>query len=127
MAFIGIKQLPDFPIIRRISFSTPVPERARMVAELQELYGAVKFEDILARVEACLPKDEAGNFIPDQEKSDVVHDLLAYLAKKMQEMNPARSKFEKQLAKEKTQAEKSPAKLKRPEFACEADARKEEN
>jgi len=32
----------------------------------------------------------------------------------MLEMNPARSKFEKQLAKEKTQAEKSLAKLKRP-------------
>ena len=75
----------------------------------------------------ALPKDEAGSFIASQERSDVVHDLLAYLAKKMQEMNPARSKFEKQLAKEKTQAEKSPAKLKRPEFACEADARKEEN
>jgi hypothetical protein len=29
----------------------------------------VKFEDILARVEACLPKDAAGNFIPELEKS----------------------------------------------------------
>jgi len=38
-------------------------------------------------VEACLPKDEAGNFIADQEKSDVVHDLLAYLAERMLEMN----------------------------------------
>jgi transposase len=33
--------------------------------------------------------------------------------------------FEKQLVKEKTQSEKSLAKLKRREFACEADARKE--
>jgi len=87
VAFIGIKQLPDFPIIRRISFSTPAPERARLGAELRELYGAVKFEDILARVEACLPKDAAGNFIPEQEKSDVVHDLLAFLAERMLEMN----------------------------------------
>ncbi len=38
-------------------------------------------------MEACLPKDEAGNFIPEQEKSDVVHDLLAFLAERMQEMN----------------------------------------
>jgi len=38
-------------------------------------------------VEACLPKDEAGNFIASQEKSDVVHDLLAFLAEKMLEMN----------------------------------------
>ena len=36
---------------------------------------------------ACLPKDAAGNFITDQEKSDVVHDLLAFLAEKMLEMN----------------------------------------
>jgi hypothetical protein len=34
-----------------------------------------------------LPKDEAGNFIANQEKSDVVHDLLAHLAEKMLEMN----------------------------------------
>jgi transposase len=33
--------------------------------------------------------------------------------------------FEKQLVKEKTQAERSLAKLKRREFACEEDARKE--
>ena len=85
MAFIGIKQLPDFPIIRRISFSAP--ERARLGAELQELYGAVKFEDILARVEACLPKDAAGNFIPEKERSDVVYGLLAFLAERMLEMN----------------------------------------
>jgi hypothetical protein len=34
-----------------------------------------------------LPKDEAGNFIASQEKSDVVHDLLAFLAESMPEMN----------------------------------------
>jgi len=33
-----------------------------------------KHAEILASVEACLPKDEAGNFIVSQEKSDVVHD-----------------------------------------------------
>jgi hypothetical protein len=52
-----------------ISFSTPPHPSARLGAELHELYGAVKFEDILARVEACLPKDAAGNFILEQEKS----------------------------------------------------------
>jgi hypothetical protein len=26
-------------------------------------------------VDACLPKDEAGNFISEQERSDVVHEL----------------------------------------------------
>jgi hypothetical protein len=38
-------------------------------------------------VKACLPKDKAGNFIASQERSDVVHDLLAFLAEKMLEMN----------------------------------------
>ncbi len=38
-------------------------------------------------MDACLPKDEAGNFIASQEKSDVVHDLLAFLAERMLEMN----------------------------------------
>jgi len=30
-----------------------------------------------------LPKDEAGSFIAEKEKSDVVHDLLANLAENM--------------------------------------------
>ena len=76
----------DLPI-RRISFTTPAPERARLGAELQQLYAEGKHAEILAQVEACLPKDEAGNFIAEQEKSDVVHDLLAFLAERMLEMN----------------------------------------
>ena len=38
-------------------------------------------------MDAYLPKDAAGNFIAEQERSDVVHDLLAFLAEKMLEMN----------------------------------------
>ena len=41
-------------------------------------------------MDACLPKDTAGNFIVEQERSDVVHDLLAYLAERMLEMNKAK-------------------------------------
>ena len=73
--------------IRRISFTTPAPERARLAAELQQLYAEGKHDEILAGVESCLPRDEAGNFITEQEKSDVVHDLLAFLAERMLEMN----------------------------------------
>lgn len=78
-----LHQLP----ICRISFTTPTPERSRLVQEMQELYRTGKFDEILARVETCLPKDSEGNFIPGQEKSDVVHDLLAFLAEQMLEMN----------------------------------------
>jgi hypothetical protein len=73
--------------IRRISFTTPAPERARLGAQMQQLYADGKHTEILTQVEACLPKDEAGNFIAEQEKSDVVHDLLAFLAERMLEMN----------------------------------------
>ena len=38
-------------------------------------------------MEACLPRDDAGSFIAEQERSDVVHDRLAFLAKRMLEMN----------------------------------------
>jgi hypothetical protein len=68
-------------------FSTPAPERARLVAELEQLYADGKRAEILAAVEACLPKDAQSNFAADQEKSDVVHDLLAFLAERMLEMN----------------------------------------
>jgi len=80
---VNLKSLP----IRCISFTTPAPERTRLGTELQQLYAEGKHADILGQVEACLPKDEAGNFISEQEKSDVVHDLLAFLAEKMLAMN----------------------------------------
>jgi hypothetical protein len=62
------------------------------VAELEQLYAEGRFVEILAQVDACLPKDDAGNFIADQEKSDVVHDLLAFLAERMLEMNKQKQK-----------------------------------
>ena len=73
--------------IRRITFTTSTPERARLGAELQLLYADEKHAEILAQMDTCLPKDEAGNFIAEQERSDVVHDLLAFLAERMLEMN----------------------------------------
>ena len=78
--------------IRRISFTTPASERARLGAQLQQLYAEGKHAEILAQVETCLPKDEVGNFISEQEKSDVVHDLLAFLAERMLEMNKQKQK-----------------------------------
>ena len=52
-----------------------------------KLYAQGDFAEILAAVQACLPKDGEGNFVAEKEKSDVVHDLLAFLAKRMLEMN----------------------------------------
>ncbi|MGI6017157.1 MAG: Eco57I restriction-modification methylase domain-containing protein [Methanothrix sp.] len=78
--------------IPKFCFTTPAPERARLVAELQQLYSEGKHDEILAAVESLLPKDEASNFIVEQEKSDVVHDLLAFLAERMLEMNKQKQK-----------------------------------
>ena len=86
-----ISKLP----IRRISFTTPISERTLMKTEIQELYGAAKFDEIRSIVDACLPKDEAGNFIAELEKSDVVHDLLAFLAERMLEMKQASNRRSK--------------------------------
>ena len=74
-------------IYQRIPATTPAPERACLGEELQQLYSEGKHAGILARVDAFMPKDEAGNFIAEQEQSDVVHDLLAFLAEKMLDMN----------------------------------------
>ncbi len=83
---LTVNAFTRFPI-RRISFTTPAPERARLGAQLQQLYAEGKHAEILAQVDACLPKDGEGNFIAILEKSDVVHDLLAFLAERMLEMN----------------------------------------
>jgi hypothetical protein len=61
-------------------------EPSRLVADLKALNQAGKFDEILSSVEACLPKDPERNFITAQEKSGVVHDLLAFLAEQMLEM-----------------------------------------
>ncbi|MEA2046782.1 MAG: TaqI-like C-terminal specificity domain-containing protein [Euryarchaeota archaeon] len=74
------ENIRDLPI-RRITFTTPAEERARLISELKELYAAQGFEEILGRVESCLSEGAEG------EKSDVVHDLLAFLAEQMIQMN----------------------------------------
>ena len=80
-----IADVYDSPILRVCD--GPAPERARLNTELQQLYADAKFAEILARVDAYLPKDATCDFIAEQERSDVVHDLLAFLAERMLEMN----------------------------------------
>ena len=60
------------------------------MAELKQLYESGKFDQIFTSDDSYLPKDAQGNFISEQEKSDVVHDLLAFLAEQMLEMNRAK-------------------------------------
>jgi len=89
-----LEQLP----IRRVHFTTSEKERSELVAKSKRLY-----EDYLAKgdplhltglVDQLLPRDEAGNFLAfkeaatgAEEKSDVIHDLLAFLAEEMTHLN----------------------------------------
>jgi hypothetical protein len=80
-------QLGVLPI-RRIELTTPADERARLAEEGRRLYqsrlpavdrGLKGFERVLGFVEQQLSQEP--------ERADVVHDLLAYLAEQMIEMN----------------------------------------
>ncbi len=73
--------------LRRISFTTPLEERTTILESLKSKYRDNESDKILKIVEECLPKDEDGNFITEKEKSDVIHDLLAFLAERMIGMN----------------------------------------
>ncbi|MDP2767819.1 MAG: TaqI-like C-terminal specificity domain-containing protein [Candidatus Methanoperedens sp.] len=74
--------LKPFPI-RRISFTTPPDRRAALLAEAKAMYseflGALNSQKILDFVRERLSAAP--------EESDVVHDLLAFLAERMIEMN----------------------------------------
>jgi hypothetical protein len=81
-----------FTPIRKINFTTPADERARLVGELQTAYRAVDSAGVLASVAELLPVPSSDNSLtvsPQSpvEKSDVVHNLLAYLAEQMITMN----------------------------------------
>jgi hypothetical protein len=47
-----------------VNSTTPAPERARLVAELEQLYAEGKHAEILAQVDACLPKLEKATLSP---------------------------------------------------------------
>ncbi|MCK4416731.1 MAG: N-6 DNA methylase [Candidatus Latescibacteria bacterium] len=81
--------------IRHIAFVTPKEERQRLLEKLKTDVEVGRFEEVLAMLEECLPKDEKGNFITEREKSDVVHDLLAFLAERMIEMNKEKQELTK--------------------------------
>ncbi len=69
---VNLEKLP----IPCIDFITPIKTREGEVERFKSLYSSCNMDDIIGNVETCLP-----------EKSDIVHDLLAYLAKQMIETN----------------------------------------
>ncbi|HSH81588.1 MAG TPA: TaqI-like C-terminal specificity domain-containing protein [Herpetosiphonaceae bacterium] len=83
----------SFPI-RRIAFTTPPEERERLQAKGQALYQQFCTKDdyacVLGFVEHHLPRLPDGTPDTANEHSDVVHDLLAYLAEQMIDLNKQR-------------------------------------
>jgi len=81
--------------IRRISFTTLSDLRAALFEEAKQLYLkyliTIDHKPMLDFVEARLPKDDEGNFVAEKEQSDVIHDLLAYLAKQMIVLNKSKN------------------------------------
>lgn len=69
--------------IRRIAFTTPDEERAAHAAQGSDLYRAGQDEALLVMVETCLAAQP--------EQSDVVHDLLVFLAEQMLDLQQKRA------------------------------------
>jgi len=86
--FSQVKAVNLFPLnIRHINFTTSNTERNKLVQYLKALVKDGNFDEVFFQLEKCLPKDKHGNFITEQENSDVVHDLLVFLAQQMMETN----------------------------------------
>lgn len=74
--------------IRRISFTTPNEVREKLVSELKNDYAKKDVAKILQTADSCLLKDI------EKEKSDVIHDFLAFLAEQMIDMKKQQHKLE---------------------------------
>ena len=74
-----IRNLP----IRRIDFTTPVGERDRQLEKAKNLYQLC----LDRRSTDCVLGFVKHHLTADPERSDIVHDLLAFLAEEMVEMN----------------------------------------
>jgi hypothetical protein len=82
-----LQQIP----IRVINFTTPQKERQQLLEKGKKLYQKYivshDWGEILAFVAECLPQKADGTPDTEHEKSDVVHDLLAFLAEEMTRLN----------------------------------------
>jgi hypothetical protein len=83
---INTYELEALPI-RRINFTTPKKDREQLVSQSKALYGEYlqtkDWKKGLAFVAQRLPQNPDGSPETKKEQSDVIHDLLAYLAEEM--------------------------------------------
>ena len=78
----NLKYLP----IRRINFTTPADERNRQLEKAKTLYQLCLNRGSID----CVLGFVKHHVTADPERSDIVHDLLAFLAEQMVEMNKAK-------------------------------------
>lgn len=82
-----VSELP----IQIITFATPDKERKQLLVQAKELYqeylGSKDFTPILALTSELLPLKEDGAPDTEREHSDVIHDLLAFLAEEITRLN----------------------------------------
>lgn len=81
-----IKHLDLIPI-RRINFTTPKAEREQMVEQSKNLYEEYlqtkDWGSVVSFVAQLLPQKQDGTPNTELEQSDVIHDLLAFLAEEL--------------------------------------------
>ena len=79
-----------FPI-RRINFTTPEKKRKQLLEQAKKLYqeylDSQNWDKLLAFIAQRLPQKADGTPDTEHEQSDVVHDLLAFLAEEMTRLN----------------------------------------
>jgi hypothetical protein len=77
--------------LRPVSFHTPTSEREQLLQQAKKLYEDYlqnqKWDSVLAFIGGCLHRSADGTPDTQHEKSDVVHDLLAFLAEEMVRLN----------------------------------------
>jgi len=117
---VYLEQLP----IRTITFTTPEKERRQLLEKGKELYQEYlvnnDWSKVLAFVDECLPQKADGTPNTEQEKSDVVHDLLAFLADEMTRLNKEKQSkikgflawLEKEILKGSVEDQKNKTKIK---------------
>jgi hypothetical protein len=94
---VSTDEIGSLPI-RRIHFTTAKKDRSYLLKKFKKLYQEYLFNNkillVTEYVDQLLPKDEEGKFFAfkenangAEEKSDVVHDFLAFLAEEMIRLN----------------------------------------
>src|SRR6266699_224363 len=78
--------------IRRITFTTPASERARLLEKARNLYETCMSNND----QACVTGFVEHHLSKQPEESDVVHDLLAFLAEEMIRLNKEKREAQKE-------------------------------